>query len=195
MTVNSLECLGRSRQPKKCKSIFEDRSGKMKVSQGKMHKFLGMTLNSTTTDEVVIVMLDHIKDLLSAFQKAEPKMKGTESSAAPSDFFKVNEDCKKLDSEKAVAFHNLTAKMLHAMKHARPDTCTAAAVFLMMRVQEPDEDDWCKSCHLMKHVKGTKDLPLRLSANGGSVLKWWVDTSCAVHPNMHRHSRGGLLPG
>jgi hypothetical protein len=32
-------------------------------------------------------------------------------------------------------------------------------------------------------------LPLILSANGSGILKWWVDASFAVHPNM----RGGAL--
>ena len=47
----------------------------------------------------------------------------------------------------------------------------------------------------MKHVRGTKDLPLRLSANGSGILKWWVDALFAVHPNMRGHSGGGLSLG
>jgi hypothetical protein len=38
-------------------------------------------------------------------------------------------------------------------------------------------------------------MPLILSANGSSILKWWVDASFAVHPNMHGHSGGGLSLG
>ena len=38
-------------------------------------------------------------------------------------------------------------------------------------------------------------MPLILSANGSGILKWWVDASFAVHPNMRGHSRGGLSLG
>jgi hypothetical protein len=38
-------------------------------------------------------------------------------------------------------------------------------------------------------------MPLILSANGSGILKWWVDVSFAVHPNMRGHSRGGLSLG
>jgi hypothetical protein len=38
-------------------------------------------------------------------------------------------------------------------------------------------------------------MPLILSANGSGILKWWVDASFAVHPNMHGDSGGGLSLG
>jgi hypothetical protein len=38
-------------------------------------------------------------------------------------------------------------------------------------------------------------MPLILSANGSGILKWWVDASFAVHPNMRGHSGGGLSLG
>jgi hypothetical protein len=47
----------------------------------------------------------------------------------------------------------------------------------------------------MKYLRGTRTLPLILSANGSGILKWWVDASFAVHPNMRGHSGGGLSLG
>jgi hypothetical protein len=38
-------------------------------------------------------------------------------------------------------------------------------------------------------------MPPILSANGSGILKWWVDVSFAVHPNMRWHSGGGLYLG
>ena len=49
--------------------------------------------------------------------------------------------------------------------------------------------------HLMKYVRGTKDLPLILSADGSGILKWHVDGSFTVHPNMRGHTGGGLTMG
>jgi hypothetical protein len=153
-----------------------------------------MTLDYTVRDQVKITMIGYVDEILTAFDKADPKGRGTKTSAASENLFKIDEDCEKLPSNKAVEFHNLVAKMLYATKCARPDTCTAIA-FLMMRVRAPDKDDWTKLVHLMKYLRGTRTLPLILSANGSGILKWWVDASFAVHPNMRGHSGGGLSLG
>ena len=47
----------------------------------------------------------------------------------------------------------------------------------------------------MRYVRGTKDLPLILSANGTGILKWYVDGSYGVHPNLRGHTGGGLTLG
>jgi hypothetical protein len=164
-------------------SIFEDGSGAMTVSRGKIHKYLGMTLDYSVPGQVKITMLDYVDEILAAFDKAEPKGGGTKTSADPDSLFKVDEDCEKLTQAKAVEFHNLVAKTLYATKQARPDTCTTIA-FLTMRVREPDKDDWTKLVHLMRYIRGTHMMPLILSANGSGILKWWVDASFTVHPNM-----------
>ena len=175
-------------------SIFEDGTGEMVVSRGKVHKYLGMTLDYTVLGQVQISMFKYIEEILKAFVVAEPKGAGTKSSAAPDNLFMVNEDGVKVSPEKVVQFHNLVAKTLYATKRARPDTCTAIA-FLTTRVRAPDTDDWKKLTHLMRYLRGTRKMPLILSANGSGILKWWVDASFAVHPNLRGHSGGGLSMG
>jgi hypothetical protein len=91
-------------------------------------------------------------------------------------------------------FHNLVAKTLYATKRARPDTFTSIT-FLTMRVRAPDKDDRHKLNHLMNYLRGMRTLPLILSGNRSSILKWWVDASFVVHPNMRGHSGGGLSLG
>ena len=63
------------------------------------------------------------------------------------------------------------------------------------RVIAPDQDDCLKLAHLMMYIRGTIDLPLTLSANGTDMLKWYVDGSYVVHPNMRGHLGGGLSMG
>ena len=72
---------------KEYESIFEDGSGKMTVSIGKVHKYLGMTLDYTVRGQVQITMIDFLDKLLTAFYKAEPKGRGTKTSAAPDHIF------------------------------------------------------------------------------------------------------------
>ena len=102
--------------------------------------------------------------------------------------------CKKLPQRKTVHFQNLVAKTLYATKQSRPDTCTAFA-FLKTRVQAPELDYWANMVHIMRYIRGTRTLPLIISANRSVILKWWMDVSFAVHPNMRGHSGGGLSLG
>jgi hypothetical protein len=175
-------------------SIFEDGSGAMTVSRSKIHKYLGMTLDYTVRGQVKITMFDYVDEILTAFDKAELKGGGTKSSAATDSLFKVDESCEKLKQDKAVEFHNLVEKTLYATKRARPDTCTEIA-FLTTRVRAPNKDNCTKLVHLMRYIRVTGTMPLILSANGSGILKWWVDASFAVHPNMYGHSGGGLSLG
>jgi hypothetical protein len=175
-------------------NIFEDGTGAMTVSRGKIHKYLGMTLDYTVRGQVKITMFDYVDDILTDFDKTEPKGGGTETIVAPDSLFKVDESCAKLAQNKAVEFHNLLAKTLYATKRERPDTCTVIA-FFTKRVREPNKDDWTKLVQLMRYIRDTRTISLILSANGSGILKWWVDASFAVHPNMRGHSGGGLYLG
>ena len=53
--------------------IFEDVSGKMTVSGGKFHKYLGMTLDYTVHGQVQITMINFLEKVLIDFEKAETK--------------------------------------------------------------------------------------------------------------------------
>jgi hypothetical protein len=92
-----------------------------------------MTLDYTVCGQVKITMFDYVDEILTAFDKAEPKRGSTKTSAAPDSLFKVDESCVKMAQNKDVEFQNLLAKTLYATKRARPDTCTAIA-FLTTRM-------------------------------------------------------------
>ena len=38
-------------------------------------------------------------------------------------------------------------------------------------------------------------MPLRLEADNMHIIKWWVDASFAVHPNMRSHTGGCMTLG
>ena len=179
---------------KEYESIFEDGSGKMKVHTGKIHEYLGMTLDYSLKGIVKISMLKYIKELIADFERIMPHEKGTKSCAAPPDLFTVNHECDKLSKTKAEQFHSLVMKVLFTTKRARPDSGTSMS-FLMTRTGQPGLNDWSKLAHLMNCFRGTDDLPLVLSADGSGILKWWIDGSYAVHWNMRGHTGGGLTMG
>jgi hypothetical protein len=62
-------------------------------------------------------------------------------------------------------------------------------------VRQPDTDDWVKLSHLMKYLLGTRELPLILGADGAGIIKWYVEASFAVHPNMRTHTGGEVMLG
>ena len=61
-----------------------------------------------------------------------------------------------------------------------------------MIVREPDNYYWYKLVHILEYIRGTRNLTLTLSSNGRGILKWWVDGSFYVHPNMRGHTDGEI---
>lgn len=179
---------------KEYEHIMEDGSGRMKVQRGPKHEYLGMSLDYSEKGVCKITMPKFLKETMSEYRVAMPASSGTKPNPAPKDLFTVDADCPKLEGRRKALFHSLVAKILFATKRARPDTGTAIS-FLMTRTQDPDTDDWGKLEHLMKYIKGTQDLPLTLGMKKVDVLKWWIDGSHAVHPNMRGHTGGGLSFG
>ena len=49
--------------------------------------------------------------------------------------------------------------------------------------------------HLFKYIRGTKNLPLILSRDKNGMLKWYIDGSYDVHPNMRGPTGVGLTMG
>ena len=52
-------------------SIFKDGSGEMKLHQGLVHKYLGMTLDFSTKHQVKISMTNYVSEIVEAWDKAE----------------------------------------------------------------------------------------------------------------------------
>jgi hypothetical protein len=151
------------------------------VSHGKVHDYLGMTLDYTQPNKVIINMDQYVNELLD--NVPEDYGTGIATTPAATHLYDVNPDAEKLEQKKAELFHTLTAKLLFLSKRARPDLQQAVG-FLTTRVKQPDVDDWKKLNRVMKYLRGTKDLKLTLEADNTHVIKWWVDAAFAVHGDM-----------
>ena len=79
------------------------------------------------------------------------------------------------------------AQLLLISVKVRRDIQTAVA-FLFTIVKKPDDDDWGKLKRLMKYLKGTKHLKLRLSVDSMSTIDWWVDASYNTHDDCKGHT-------
>ena len=47
----------------------------------------------------------------------------------------------------------------------------------------------------MSYLRKKINLPLILGAGGTEILKWWIDASFTVHPNVRGHISGGMSMG
>jgi hypothetical protein len=94
------------------------------VTRGKIHEYLGMTIDFTTNDMVSIRMDDYVEGILD---EAREDMWGVAATPAADHLFQVNEDGNKLKEADAQYFHTMTAKLLFLSKRARPDVQEAVA--------------------------------------------------------------------
>jgi hypothetical protein len=137
-------------------------------------------------------MFDYIDELLK--ECPDDLMKGAASSGASAHLYQVDPKANKLDSETAILYHHLTAKLLYLSKRTRPDLQTPVS-FLSTRVLSPDVDDWKKLGRCLRFLRNTKDDPHILESDGSGVIRWWVDASFAVHPDMRSHTGATMSLG
>ncbi|MDG7001629.1 MAG: hypothetical protein JRN15_21230, partial [Nitrososphaerota archaeon] len=162
-------------------------------SYGKQHEYLGMQLDYSHQGEVKITMGDYTKLILQ--DVPEDMRKGTAATPAGNHLFRVNEkDPQQLGAEEKETFVHIVMQLLYLSQRARPDIRTAVS-FLCGRLNRPDSDDYKKLCRVIKYLRGTIDLPLRLCGDGSGTIRWWVDASYAVHADMKGHTGGTLSLG
>jgi hypothetical protein len=148
-----------------------------------------MTLDFSSKGKVVFRMVDYImENMLDALPGS---FDGTAATPAFSNLFKTRESAPKLDVELSDLFHFNVAKLLYLAQRVRPDILVTVA-YLTTRVSSSDVDDLGKLKRVMRYLRDTKDLALTLEANDDGVVRWWVDASFAVHPNMRSHT-GAVL--
>jgi hypothetical protein len=153
--------------------IINDEFGKespITITRGKVHDYLGMTLDYSEKGRVKIKMLDYVDKMLSDLPD---EMDGEAPSPAANHLLTVNDEQTKVDEKKAQLFHTYVAKTLFLCKRERPDLQTAV-VFLSMRVKSCDEDDYKKLIWMLQFLWATRGDFLTLSACSLCNMRWWL---------------------
>ena len=167
---------------------IEERFGKMKVTRGKDHVYLGMKIKFGINKDVQIRMSDYIQEAIDDFTQT---CKKNPTSPAGEHIFQVRDDVSTLCEKDRKLFHSIVAKLLYISRRGRPDIQVPVA-FLTTRVTKADDDDWKKLHRVLCYLKNTIDLPLVISIDNLNDIRTWVDASFAVHPNM-RSDTGGYI--
>ncbi len=171
--------------------MIETKFGKMTVTRGRKHVYLGMDIEFTGSGEVQILMQDYIQEAIDAF----PEECSTSAATPGADhLFKVDPFGKLLKEKDRKLMHSLVAKLLFVSKRARPDIQVPIS-FLTSRVTKADEDDWKKLKRLLQYLQKTIDMPLTLSIDNLNIVKTWVDAAFAVHDDMRSHTGGTIMLG
>ena len=166
---------------------------KIVAHQGKKHDYLGMDLDWSEPGIFKVSMIPYIDTIHQDF----PEVITTSAPSPHTDnLFKVRDEDEAvyLPEKQAVMFHHTVAQLLFLSSRARRDIQTAVS-FLTTRVKKPDEDDWGKVKRVLKYLKGTRSLPLRLSVDNLSSSKWLVDVSHKFHWDCKGQTGAGMTLG
>jgi hypothetical protein len=170
---------------------IEERFGKMTVTRGDRHTFLGMNIFFPGDYTVTVTMKSYLQE---AITDSGLNIGKVAASPAAKGLFDIKNDATLLPKTESEVFHSIVAKLLYVSLRARPDILLAVS-FLCTRVSSPTTHDQMKLKRLLEYLYGTLDLTLTLGADDLGKLQTWVDASYAVHPDMRSHTGGVISMG
>jgi hypothetical protein len=170
---------------------MEEKFGKMTVTRGKVHTFLGMKITLQKDGTVKIEMKEYVKEAIEQFGE---DVSSRAATPAKKDLFEIDWESPSLDKDGSELFHSIVAKLLYISKRGRIDIQLAIA-FLCTRVSCSTNQDWDKLKRVLQFLNRTLDDCMIIGADCLTVLKTWVDASYGVHPDMRSHTGGVLSLG
>ena len=170
---------------------IEAHFGKMTVTRGTHHVFLGMNITYQADGTASIGMKDYIQESIDDFPDELSKGAATPSRRT---LFEIDPDSPKLNETRSEMFHSIVAKQLYVSHRGRPDVQLPIA-FLCTRVSKSTEQDWSKLKRVLEFLKGTLDDRITLGADDITIMQTWVDASYAVHSDMKSHTGGTVSFG
>jgi len=105
---------------------MEEKFGKMTITRGNKHTFVGIDIEFKRNGTVALSMEDYIKECVNTYGDEIPKVAPTPAKGNLFDE-DVGGMAKLISDEEAEKFHHVTAKLLFASKRARIDADLAVA--------------------------------------------------------------------
>ena len=167
---------------------LEERFGKMSITRGPKHTFVGIDFEIKKDGSVKIFTKEYIREAIQDFGE---DVSGGATTPAGNALFEVKDEGNLLSKDKHDKFHSIVAKLLFVAKRSRLDIALAIA-YLCTRVSKSTYGDWEKLNRLLKYLYRTINMPRILRADNLSIMKTWVDAAYACHPDMRSHT-GGVI--
>ena len=175
----------REAEARAVKWIIEQKFGKMTITRGLEHVFLGMHLKFNPADRSTEV---GVKDYLrECIRDSNLGIAHVAPTPARKNLFAIDDTAEPLPEPERETFHSIVSKLLFAALRGRPDILLPV-IFLCGRATKATIQDQKKLRRVLEYLNGTLDLVLTLSADNLHNWQVWVDASFAVHPNMRSHT-------
>jgi hypothetical protein len=159
------------------------------VHEGKVHSYLGLTLDFTTPRKVRITAEGFVDDLLKSCN-----VSGTAKTPSLTDLFDIDYSSPLLSEEERKKFHTTVAKCLYLSKRTRPDIMLTVS-FLVTRVASATLQDQAKLHRLLRYINGTRQLGLTLSASERLFVHCFIDASYGTHSDYKSHTGSSTTLG
>jgi hypothetical protein len=166
--------------------IYKD----VKIHEGKIHSYLGMTIDFSVDEEVSISMEGYTDELL---RFCDISADDAAASPAGAHLFSITES-KSLENSDKEWFHTVVAKLLFLGKRTRPELLTGIS-FLSSRVRECTEEDRGKLYRMLKYLNSSKNLGLVLKMDDDMRIRIYIDSSHGVHIDGRGHSGVNISAG
>ena len=167
---------------------FRTKAKELTVTRGKLHEYLGITIDFAKDDCLLFTMYNYIEDVL---KETTDNMNGIAVTSASDNLFQVDTIAIRLDDKMAEYFHCMTVQLLFVSKRAQPDI-QVAFTFLCTCVKASNVDDYKNLTCVIKYLREIIHLPLLIGWDESRTLTWSLDAAFAVHKDMRSHM-GALL--
>ena len=134
------------------KSMFKETT----ETYGKVHNYLGMTMDYSSRGFVKITMKNYLEEKLKEFN-----VLGNSKTPSANNLFNINDMSTLLPKEEQELFHSKVASILFLGKRVRPDTLLTIS-FLASRVNAPTEEDNRKLDKLLRYLNAKKHFHLTI---------------------------------
>ena len=121
----------------------------MTITRGKVHKYLGMTIDYYSPGKLIFSIIDYIGKILD---NVPEDMNGEADTPDAHHLFDIKEGATILSQADTDLFHHFVTQLLYLSKMARPGIQLAVSL-ICTRVIGPDTDDYKNMDRVMKYIQ------------------------------------------
>ena len=143
------------------------------VTQGKVHEYLGITIDFLVSGRCAMSQYNCIKKLWLSLP--DNWKGGYRNKPAGEYFFDISDNTCLIDDARKQDYHTITAKTLWVSQQSRPDIQLATG-FHCTCVKSPTEHNWKKLRQLLQYLWKTRLLPLiiGINRNGNTTIYIYI---------------------